>query len=146
MLMELERLYGWEAETRSGKVYSSDLLNNGNRGGYDALPHDDIAVFRITMLVHPMENGLALGAAKKFNIVTIHLDLDERVVYRRRVTMAPGAGRRVCILAGAHKNVRGRDALRLHWIFEDTGEVHCTSRYSEGIFDSPNIREYEVAP
>lgn len=145
--MDIERLYGWEAETADGRVYSSEFLNADNRGGYPSLPHKDIRVFRITMLVHAANGGVALGEPKKFNVLTIHLEDGERIVYRTRVEMRSGGGPRRCILAGARKNVKGKDVQRLHWIFQDTGEIHCTDRFREdhSWFYSPAFHEYEVA-
>lgn len=146
--MELERLYGWEAEDRDGIVHRSEFLESNNRAGFGVIPHGNLAIFRITMLVHSSNGGVALGDPKKFNVLTIHLEEGERVVYRRRVSLATGSGSRTVILAGARKNVKGRDVQRLHWIFEDTGEIHSTDRFREDHewFYSPVIKEYEVAP
>lgn len=151
----IERLYEWEAVTRAGRVYPSGLLMNNNRGSYDALPHAEIGSFILYVNIHvPRDDDPLVLDLRRHQLLTMHVESDERLIYRRRLSVRTVFGSMVelakgqnVILVGARKMVRGQSVQRLAWVFEITGEVWFTSRFrerSEWEY-SPTLRPYEVA-
>jgi hypothetical protein len=125
-------MYHWKAVTTDGRELLEDQLS------YEELPAD-LSLFQILMSIERD------GSARVYPILTIHLEPGWRAIYRRRVAMATGKGKRSCILAGWQENVKGRNRQSLFWIFEDTGEIHATGRFYENHnwFYSPQFRQRE---
>lgn len=155
-MIEGERWYSWEALTRDGKVYPSGILNENNRGGYDALPHDKLAAFSLRVHFHKSRSDGAGGSILDLvdePVFTMHLEPEERLIYRGRVSTASVFGDEIAvrrgprlILVGARKSVGSHAVQRLVWIFESNSELHFTDRFKDrdSWFYSPVFRHYEV--
>jgi hypothetical protein len=81
------------------------------------------------------------------SLMTLHLDPGQRLIYRRRVMLAQGAGKpSACHLIGWQQTVGGENVQSILYVFEDDGRVEMAGRFRENhpFFYPPQLRRFEV--
>ena len=77
-------------------------------------------------------------------VITIHLDKNKKLIYRRRVYRDTGNILGVIYLVGWQENKNGVNVQSISFVFPD-GHIHVLDRFYENhpIFDKINFREEE---
>lgn len=80
-------------------------------------------------------------------VLTLHLDPDQKLIYRRRCWQRVDEERpsKVVYLVGWRRTVAGECIQSIAYVFEDTGRVELAGRFRENhpIFDAPKLRPFE---
>lgn len=125
----------WAAQYDDGSVVNQ-VSPDGRELSYDQLENRDrIAIFSLWNL------------ETRRPLLTLHLDPEQKLIYRRRVWQQPGQSEPdlVVYLVGWRRTVGGECLQSIAYVFED-GRVELAGRFRENhpLFDAPVLRPFEV--
>lgn len=113
-----EKEYGWLAVYADGGIlpqYSED----GSEAAYGAINRDTLAEFHI------------LDKETNESVFSMSLEPDQRLIYRRRVSMSEaGIQNWVILLVGWQQTVNGKNVQSINWILP-SGQIVNTGKFRE---------------
>lgn len=125
--------FSWFVEYKGGKRFAA-IAEDGTERSYDHIPdRDQIALFCL------------FDIETKKAIFTLHLDENQRLIYRRRVFKPVGNKDSVFYLVGWRMNQNGECIQSIAYVHEETGYVQMAGKFRENhsLFDSPILRDFE---
>jgi hypothetical protein len=123
----------WFAEYADGTRFPA-IGPDGKERSYDDIPNRDrIVVFCL------------FTVETKKPLFTLHLDPEQKLIYRRRVFQTVAGVKDIFYLVGWRRNVNGESIQSIAYIHEETGYVQMAGKFREKhvLFDSPVLREFE---
>lgn len=86
----------------------------------------------------------AFALVKDGNLVTrVHFEAGMRLIYRRRVAIRAGDKVTVCYLVGWQKTENGVNSQAISCVFEHGGPVEIIPRWTDGMFNAPELLPFE---
>ncbi len=121
--------YAWRATYKDGSVFDASKDHDLS---VDRLDRKQLGQFELV-------NGTGRS------LMTLHLDPGQRLIYRRRVTMAQGGKPSICHLLGWQQTFGGQNVQSILYVFED-GRIEMAGKFKEGHpwFYAPELRRVEV--
>jgi len=103
---------------------------------YDTLNRTNLKAFEVTWMNIP--------------VVTVHLQENQQLIWRRRNEVTPGGLSRIVYLCGWREMINGKDVQTITYIFDRDKfppEVHVSGKFdreANALFYPPEWREFEV--
>lgn len=124
-------LYGWIAAYRDGTTISH--INDGKEVSADAIDRERVQTFMLFNIL------------TKKAILTLHLDQEQKFIYRRRTEISPNRQPIVCHLVGWRKTINNECVQSIAYCFEDD-RIELAGKFREDHpwFYSPKLRATEL--
>lgn len=126
--------FRWVAQYRDGTVVNQ-YDKDGKERSYEHLERDRISAFAL------------YDQESRRSILTLHLEPDQKLIYRRRVEQRVGQAdpTEVCYLVGWRRTANGECVQSIAYVFEKSGRIELAGRFREDHpwFYSPSLRAFE---
>jgi hypothetical protein len=125
------RDFTWRAYYRDGRIVKQH--QDGKELSYENLERDQVIGFAL------------FEQQTEQQIFKLHLDPDQKLIYRRRTWMRVGERTEVCHLVGWRRNINGESVQAISYVFQSDGRIEMAGRFRENhpVFDSPVLRDFE---
>ena len=103
---------------------------------YDTLDRSNLEAFEVSWMNVP--------------VVTVHLQENQQLIWRKRTEQAPGGVKKIVYLCGWREMINGKDVQTITYIFDRNTfppEVHVSGKFDRernSFFYPPEWREFEL--